>query len=169
MVKVNSSLFIAAIFSLCVVLSQNTNSHAEKTTPQGTIRGHVTDAETKVPLPGASIILLDTKLGAMADTEGNFVIGGVPVGGYTVRFTLLGYEPLSQTDIIVRSNRTTFLEAELTISFLELKGVTVTSGYFSQTEEQPTSAINFSSEEIRKGTRLGRGCQPDHPGASQPG
>ena len=100
---------------------QSANSEKEKVIPQGTIKGRVVDAETKVPLPGASIILLDTKLGAMADTEGNFVIGGVPVGGYKVKFTLLGYEPLSKTDIIVRSNRTTFLEAELTVSYLELK------------------------------------------------
>ncbi len=126
------------------------NSETERIVPQGTIKGRVVDAETKNPLPGASIILLDTKRGTMADTEGNFVIGGVPVGGYTVKFTLLGYEPLSQTDIIVRSNRTTFLEAELTVSVLELKGVTVTSGFFSRTEEQPTSVINFSSEEIRR-------------------
>ena len=118
--------------------------------PRGTIKGRVLDAETRTSLPAASVRLADTQMGAMTDLEGNFVIDDVPVGSYTVQFGYIGYEPLSKTDVIVRPKRITTLRVELKVSAIEMDAVVVTGGYFARVEDQPTSSMTFSAEEIRR-------------------
>lgn len=116
----------------------------------GTIKGQVLDTETKAPLPGVSVFIANTKNGAKTNVDGYFSIKNLPVGNYTAKFNVIGYKPLSKTDIIVRSKRITFLEAELKVSVVETQDIVVSSGYFSQVEDQPTSTINYSAEEIRR-------------------
>ncbi|HOP06705.1 MAG TPA: TonB-dependent receptor [candidate division Zixibacteria bacterium] len=116
----------------------------------GTISGRVVDASTRAPLPGASISVIETKLGAVADESGEFTIKRVPVGGYTVRVNSLGYTPLSQPDVIVRSGRITRIEMELKPTLIVIEGVAVSSGYFIEQDDQPASTAEFSGEEIRR-------------------
>jgi hypothetical protein len=116
----------------------------------GSIRGHVIDADIKAPLAGTNVILVGTKKGAATDLQGNFTVRDVPVGHYTLQFDYIGYAQLKKTDIIVRSERVTFVQAELKMSPLEMEAITVTGGYFSEAQEQPTSVINFAHEEIRR-------------------
>jgi hypothetical protein len=116
----------------------------------GTIRGSVTDSETKTLLPGTNVVIVGTPMGSATDAEGKFIVQKVPVGNYTLEFRIIGYEPLRKTDIIVKSERSTIVQAELKMTLIETQGVEVTGGYFSQSEEQPTSLVNFSSEEIRR-------------------
>jgi hypothetical protein len=123
---------------------------AQEEAPRGIIRGKLRDSDTRTPLSGADVVVLNTILGAAADLEGNFIITGVPVGNYTLQFSYLGYEPLIQTDVIVRSKRITFVEAALRVSAVESKVVEVTGGYFVKNDEQPVSITTFSREEIRR-------------------
>ncbi|MFO7447913.1 MAG: TonB-dependent receptor [Ignavibacteriaceae bacterium] len=115
----------------------------------GTIKGKLTDADTKQPLISANVILLNTNYGAAADPEGNFIIANIPPGTYSVKISYIGYESKIKTDIVVRPDRITFLNEELKPSGLELESVEVTSGYFN-TDEPEVSATSFSYEEIRR-------------------
>lgn len=117
---------------------------------KGSIDGKVIDENTLMPLPGANIMLAGTSRGTASDQNGNFTIPDVPVGSYTLIFKYIGYQTLDKTDIIVRSNRITNVQVTLSPVALEGKTVTVTGGYFSQSQDQPTSVINFASEEIRR-------------------
>jgi len=119
-------------------------------TSVGTIKGKVTDGQTKTPLPGVSIQITDTKSGTNSDSDGNFTINNVPVGNYTLRFSCIGFDSYSKTDIIVRPQRITFVPADLHVSPLPMNEVVVTGGYFARQDEEPTSSINFSAEEIRR-------------------
>ncbi|MEA1997278.1 MAG: carboxypeptidase-like regulatory domain-containing protein, partial [Gemmatimonadota bacterium] len=114
------------------------------------ISGYVTDTETKAPLDGASVVISGTKTGSNTDSRGHFTISGVPVGSYSLQFSYTGYEPLTKTDIIVKSNRNTFVSAEMRMTVIEIEGITVDAGYFSHTAEEPVSTVNFSAEEIRR-------------------
>jgi hypothetical protein len=118
--------------------------------PTGTIQGKVLDADIKAPLIGANVVLRGTHLGAATDLNGNFVVKKVPVGSYALQFDYIGYERVTKADIIVRSERITSVQAELKMSAVETEGVSVTAGYFSDDEDQPTSSVNFSHEEIRR-------------------
>ena len=112
----------------------------------GNIKGKVIDADTKAPLIGTNVIVLGTTKGAASAMDGSFVIRKVPVGNYILQFDYIGYRQIKKADIIVRSNRSTFLTVEMKMAALETEEVTVTAGFFSQTDNQPTSAINFSNE-----------------------
>ena len=139
-------IFLVLIFSILVQASLAGQSK----NLQGSIEGAVVDAETRTPLMGTNVILEGTELGSATDDNGKFLIENVPVGSYVLRFDFIGYEPLKQPNIIVRSKRITFVNAELRMATIAGEEITVTGGYFSQSEDQPVSLVNFSSEEIRR-------------------
>ncbi len=57
----------------------------------GTLRGHVFDRETKDALPGASILVKGTSIGASTDLSGAFVIYNVPSGRQMLVVSYVGY------------------------------------------------------------------------------
>ncbi len=57
----------------------------------GTIKGNVTDAATGDALPGATVYLKGTSMGASTDLNGDYSISGVPPGKYTIRVSYVGY------------------------------------------------------------------------------
>jgi len=116
----------------------------------GTIQGIVLDGETQKPLIGANVFIKGTALGAAADTDGRFTILNVPVGSYVLEFQFIGYEAIRKSDVIVKPERISMVQAELKESEVQAEAVEVTAGYFAESEEQPTSSIGFSYEEIRR-------------------
>lgn len=143
---------VLSTFMILLILTLGITQNTYCITPlSGIIKGKVIDSDTKEPLIGTNIIVINTKLGASTDSKGDFTIDKVPVGSYTFKFSYIGYEPLFKTDVIVKSNRITFLAVSLKMTTIETEGITVSAGFFSQTDDQPTSIINFSAEEIRRG------------------
>ncbi len=116
----------------------------------GSIKGTVIDRETKEPLIGANVLIMNTQRGAATNKDGKFFIDHIPVGSYSVRIGYIGYETLIKTDVIVRSHRSSDLVIELAPTTLQSSEVSVTAGYFYDIKEQPVSAVNFSNEEIRR-------------------
>lgn len=57
---------------------------------QGVISGTVVDAETKLPLEGASVFAQNTTKGTMTDKEGSFRLA-LNKGGYEINITFTGY------------------------------------------------------------------------------
>jgi len=144
-----STRILSSVLAILLIALSAGNLLADEI-PVGTIKGKVIDAETRTPLPGVSVSILDTKNGSNSDLEGNFTINNVPVGNYSLRFNCIGFEPNVKTDIIVRPKRITFVQATLGVSPVQMNDITVTGGFFQQTEDEPTSSINFSAEEIRR-------------------
>jgi len=67
----------------------------------GTISGLILDQSTGEPLTGANIVLLDTRLGAASDLNGEYQILKIPPGEYTLRASMLGYSSLENKTIIL--------------------------------------------------------------------
>ncbi|RKY57762.1 MAG: hypothetical protein DRP94_08135 [Candidatus Latescibacterota bacterium] len=93
--------------------------------PTGAVAGRVVDKATQAGLPGASVIVVGTKKGTMADLEGRFRIEGLPAGVYNLEFRMIGYKPLVKNRVVVRPGRTTFLEVELEERPILLKTIEV--------------------------------------------
>ncbi len=119
-------------------------------TPTGEITGTVIDAQTKEPLIGVNVLVLDTNYGASTDVEGRYIIKNVPVGAYRLRFDYIGYESMLKTDAIVRSARAEVVNTELKQSVLEGEEVVVTAGYFAEEGQVQPSTIGLTREEIRR-------------------
>ena len=118
--------------------------------PKGNLEGSVRDQNTKMSLIGVNIYNSDKGIGTTTDEKGKFVFKNIPVGTYTIQFSYLGYDKVTVTDVIIRPNRTTYLNVEMNASSVELENVVVESGYFHHLENKPLGTVNFSSEEIRR-------------------
>jgi len=116
----------------------------------GTIRGRVVDQSTKEPLPAAVVQIVDLQIGGSADAEGQFVLNNIPVGTHRVRASLIGYEPHTESDVIVATARPVELVIELLQSSIDIEGVEVRAGYFQRVPDAPVSVQRLSYEEIRR-------------------
>ena len=118
----------------------------------GELRGRVIDAATREPLSGVNVILKDTHRGAATDANGEYRIPGVEVGIYTLVFSMIGYEPRIKTDVLVRSNKVTYVSAELEFQAIQAgqEVVVTASSYFPDNREAPVSVRSLNYEEVRR-------------------
>lgn len=109
---------------------------------QQTVTGQVVDAENK-PLPGATIRVLNTNIGAVADGNGRFSIAAKV--GQTLVISYSGFE--SQNVVI---NNTSNLKVTLAVSSSKLDEVVVV-GYGSQKKSNITGAVSTVSAKDLEG------------------
>ena len=117
---------------------------------KSSIQGTVLDETTQQPIIGANVILPGTTFGAATDIEGNFYIGGIPVGTYLLRVDYIGYSPRTVSDVVVKTSRPSVLNVEIQESVLELEAAIVVADYFVKSQDTPASTQVQSSEEIRR-------------------
>jgi len=131
-------VFIVVLYSI-TIYSQTEN-----------IYGLVTDFTTKKAIPFANIVVLGTNYGAAANEDGYFEIQNVPFNTYNVRASVIGYNSLMKTDVVVQPGKRAEVNFELTEQAIEIEGVTVTTDYFRKNPLEVNSIRNFSYEEIRR-------------------
>ena len=73
---------------------------------QTNVSGTVTDADTGEALPGASVIVEGTTMGAATDGNGRYAIGDLPSGTHTLTVSFVGYDDISRV-VTVRSSDVT--------------------------------------------------------------
>jgi hypothetical protein len=134
--------FILALISLTFTVSSYTQT--------GSIKGRILEQSTKESLPAAVVQIVGTQIGASADENGEFLISNIPVGTYQVRASLIGFEPLVQSDVIVATARPVELLLELRESSIDIEGVEVSAGFFQRSPDAPVSVQRLSYEEIRR-------------------
>lgn len=117
---------------------------------KGTLLGIVTDAESKTPLPGVTVVIKGTNLGASTDIKGEYRITNLPVGNYSVNYSFIGFKTLTKTDVIISAEKNTYLDAQLFTTSVELQGIEVKGGYFVNADSKSLSSIEYSAEEIRR-------------------
>jgi len=114
----------------------------------GKLSGKVIDADTREPLIGANVIILNTQLGAATDVEGNYFVLNISPGTYEVKVSYVGYGSKTIQDVRIVAGITYELNAELR-SGIEIDEIIVTSKKLF--EEKATNTVNvFDSEEISK-------------------
>jgi len=119
----NSKLLLILLSLFLVGLAASTSMAA-----LGKIAGIVKDKETGEPLVGANVVIEGTVLGATTDLEGRYFIINIPPGSYSVTASLLGYKPLTKTDVVTKLDATTFLDFELEPTVIEVaEAVVVTA------------------------------------------
>ena len=120
-----------------------------------TIRGRVTDKESKTPLPGANVILLNSTplIWTNTDSEGYFRIEKVAIGRQSVQVTFMGYKPASIQSILVNSVKEVVLEVELEENVIVGSEITIKASSAkneSRNQMALVSARSFTVEETEK-------------------
>ncbi|KAF0128728.1 MAG: tonb-dependent receptor [Bacteroidetes bacterium] len=75
----------------------------------GFIRGTVYEATTAEPLPGVTVFLEGTIIGAMTDFDGKFSITA-PAGKYNLRVSFISFETINIQDVVVESGKALLFE-----------------------------------------------------------
>lgn len=143
-------LFIntTVLFSV-LVYSPGVSFTQDEKTP-GKISGTITDRTTSTPLYGASVHIMDTQKGAIANDNGEYKIDTVPPGIYNLRFSMIGYQTLIKTNVSVSPGRTTELSVLLEQEPIEVEGITVKAkeSYFEKDPEAEVSGRTIDAQEI---------------------
>jgi len=140
------------ILTITIVLFASASLWAQQVQ---TIRGHVIDKESKTPLPGATVVLLDVEplTGTVTDNDGNFRLEKIALGRQSIQVSYVGYKPAVFQGIIVNSVKEVLLEIELEENVI-MGSVVVITGKASknQTRNQMAvvSARTFTVEETEK-------------------
>ncbi len=135
---------------LLLLFAVITATRADDSVPVGTLRGRLLNFTTKAPVVGATVAIESLKKGAVSNAQGEFSIAGLPVGPYTVRISSVGYEIMIEPDVIIRSNRVTFLEKELAEKATQTDELTVYGGYYRSAAITPVSTVEMNAEELRR-------------------
>ncbi len=111
------------------------------------IRGKVIDFVSEQPVVGASITVLNAKIGTQTNTDGSFSFGKMPIGRYQVQVSSVGYESQIIAEILLESGKEMVLEVKLhpTSNQLAEAVVRATSANFSGAV---TSIQNITTEQI---------------------
>lgn len=93
-----------------------------------TLRGEVTSGRTSRPIVGAHVVVDGTPLGALTNSDGTYLLSGVPLGQLTVRVQVIGHDPSTQTITVTGGGNTlNFVLTERAVSLDEIV-VTGTAG-----------------------------------------
>ncbi|HXV13250.1 MAG TPA: TonB-dependent receptor [Candidatus Krumholzibacteria bacterium] len=79
----------------------------------GTITGSVKDGKTGEPLIGATVGVVNTKLGGSTDLDGRYSIADVPAGLHSLRVMYAGYALKVVTGVAVAGEQTTSMDIRL--------------------------------------------------------
>ncbi len=84
------------------------------------IRGLVIDKDSKTPLYGANVVVLDEDpiIGAATDFDGRFIIEGVSLGRHTIQISYIGYETQLKPNVEVISGKELILNISLQESIM---------------------------------------------------
>ncbi len=93
----------------------------------GKISGNVKNNATGEALPGSTIVIEGTTLGAVGNVDGQYFIINIRPGTYSVRATMLGYKPTKVTSVVVSSDMTTQIDFLLEPTTVELEEKVVTA------------------------------------------
>ena len=123
--------------------------------PTQVIKGSVIDKDTKQPLIGATIQIVnsDPLIGTITDLEGNFRLDAVPVGRLQIKCSFTGYTTYLSDNIIVNSAKELVLNIEMVeTAYMAEAAIVVAKKHGTEplNELSIVSTRSFSVEETQR-------------------
>ena len=136
MITFNKHLIKTIIFAIFILLLFDANVYAQS--PTQTVKGKVVDADSEMPIIGATIILLgsDPIVGATTDFDGFYKLNAIPIGRQSFKLSFMGYEDVYLKEILVESGREMVLNVSMVENTLQLEAVNIVA------EDDRSEAIN---------------------------
>lgn len=143
---IHLSLFVFLCFAVLALHAQNLTQ---------TVRGQIQDKETRLPLPGANIVVMNSEpfIGTTSGEDGRFKLAGVKVGRRTIKISFIGYEDVLVSEVEVISAKELVLNIEMTEKVITSAEVVITAGQDKDRSVNEMSVMStrvFSVEETSK-------------------
>ena len=92
-----------------------------------TVRGTIIDTDSKLPLIGATVVILgsDPIIGTATDIDGRFKLENIPIGRITLKLSSLGYEEITIPNVVINSGKETVLNLTMQESLETLDEIVV--------------------------------------------
>jgi outer membrane receptor protein involved in Fe transport len=140
------AIFLVAVMMALALWSPLALLHAGTT---GKIVGRVVDKQTGQGLAGANVIVVGTKMGAAADQNGYYFIQQVPPGTYSLKATVMGFTPVTVTNVKVAVDLTTKINFSLAATVLQItEGMTIVAERPIIEKDVTFSSHRLTSESI---------------------
>jgi len=114
----NKSSFLSvltALYALCFGSVAAQANYRKDFIPKVTLSGHVTAANTGVPLLNASVYIPDLKMGTLTDINGAYILHNIPAGTYLIQAGFVGYKNNVKT-LTLTDNTTADFVMEISIT-----------------------------------------------------
>lgn len=120
-----------------------------------TVKGQISDKDSKQPLMGVNIIVLNTNppLGATTTEDGSFSIANVSVGRQSIKLSYVGYDDVVINELLIRSGKETVLNVEMQEKVTALSEVEISIKKDKARANNDFSAVSvrsFSAEEMNR-------------------
>ncbi len=120
-----------------------------------TIKGKVIDKDSRQPLIGVNVLLLNSNplRGASTDENGDYKIENVPVGRQSLKFSYVGYDEAVLSEILVISAKELLMNMEMQEKVTNMKDVQIIAQKDkskASNDFAPISARTFSAEEMNR-------------------
>lgn len=132
------------VFTLLIVTALNLYS-------EGRLRGKVINKNDNTPLIGASVAILNTKLGGLTNSSGEFEIGNIPAGTYNIRVSYVGFNN-ELIEVLIKDNQIAKIDIQMTELYLESEAISVIASR-AEFRETPVAFSNIAKEDMQM--RLG--------------
>jgi outer membrane receptor protein involved in Fe transport len=144
-------LLLLPLFLFLIASTSSAQDSVQSSLNTGSIRGKIIDRDTKQPVIGASVVVVDRKSGARTNSEGVFTIKNLPEDIYKLRISSLGYLTFLKTDVRVIRHKTTQIEDVLLVeTMIQGDSILVTTGLEVDDPVRPVSNYQYSAGEIRR-------------------
>ena len=161
------SIFLSLLLVPLAFCSVHGQSMEE--TRRGIVQGRVVDARTGEPLMGAVISLIDRSLGAYADSAGNYSIGDLEAGAYSLECSFIGFDTervegvvIGEDEVVEQDSKVEIgpgwvveLDFKLVERPIRLSEMTVTPGRFAIMGKDPNTRKALTHEEIQNVSQFG--------------
>jgi outer membrane receptor for ferrienterochelin and colicins len=140
--------FIPLLLSLCI--SNALFAQAAPPEIQVSIEGQIlADGE---PVAFATVTVHSTTLGTASDLDGNYKMGALPAGRYTLVAQAIGYRSCEKT-IIIQANMNPVINFELTPDVLGLEQVVVTADRNERKRTEASVIVNTLTPKLFENTQ----------------
>lgn len=141
-------VFISVIIFIFFSTAKAQTSYSKDIITRVTLSGKVTAANTGLPLQGASIYIPDLKAGAIADSNGNYILHNIPAGNYLVQAGFVGYQNLVKK---ITLNKNIIADFNLEIAITEESEIVITGTSKATTiKRNPIPIISISKQYLQQ-------------------
>ena len=114
----------------------------------GSVRGTVVSAETNEPLMGVNVVVEGTRKGTFSDETGYYNIINLPIGDYSVTYSMIGYKTVIQRNVKVIRDQSTIINVRMEVEAVQGEVVEVVADRPSVEKDVVGRKITMETEQV---------------------